>query len=231
MRTNNAEYWNREYQQGSPHFKALSSDDPSIAALNFIKYLEDQQIPIVGKLLTVGCGMGRNELFLAEQGFNVTGIDISEAAVSEAIYRTQARNLDINFKVLDISQHWAFKDGHFPFVLDFVTSHLLNRQQLDSYKINLKRALRDGGMFVLYTLDRSRDEEAQKLLQERPGTEPNTYVLPEMGIQERAFTLEEIAQEFPFLTIEHSQLIHRPTRFVDHDYGRDFWWVVMRKNG
>jgi SAM-dependent methyltransferase len=42
-----------------------------------------------GKALDIGMGQGRNSLFLARQGWDVTGLDIADEAVAEA--RAQAR--------------------------------------------------------------------------------------------------------------------------------------------
>lgn len=83
---------------------------------------------------------------------------------------------------------------------------------------------------MLYTLDRTRDEQSQRLLREHPGPEENTYVIPQMkNIVERAFSLEEIASRYDPLKIEHSQFLCKPTRFEDKVYERYYWWVVMTK--
>ncbi len=226
---NSAEYWNTEYTQGSPHFRALSSEEPSISAITFVRYLEERQIPLRGNLLEVGCGMGRNSNWLSQKGFDAIGVDFSKVAIQQAQSRAEGLGLVARYQVLDIADRWPFADESMDYVLDFVTSHLLTREQLESYKEQLARVLKKDGLFVIYTLDRTNDKEAQKLLQEHPGPEPNTYVIPEMGHQERTFNLEEITTEFPFFKVQYSDLVHRPTRFGDKIYDRYYWWVVFKK--
>ncbi|TSA31187.1 MAG: class I SAM-dependent methyltransferase [Porphyromonadaceae bacterium] len=49
------------------------------------------------RILDVGCGTGRHAIELASRGYNVTGIDLSEAQLAKARKKAAARNLDIRF--------------------------------------------------------------------------------------------------------------------------------------
>ncbi len=55
-----------------------------------------------GRALVVACGAGRNALYLAEQGFEVTGVDISEVAIERATLEARSRGLSIEFVVTDL---------------------------------------------------------------------------------------------------------------------------------
>jgi SAM-dependent methyltransferase len=50
----------------------------------------------------VACGPGRNALYLAEQGFDVVGVDISEVAIDEARQSAVERGLDAEFLAADL---------------------------------------------------------------------------------------------------------------------------------
>jgi len=67
-----------------------------------------------GRTLEIGCGTGTNAIFLAEHGFDVLGVDISEIAVSKA--RAKAHGL-CRFEVVDILGA-APPGGPFEFVFD-----------------------------------------------------------------------------------------------------------------
>ncbi len=67
-----------------------------------------------GRTLEIGCGTGTNAIFLAQRGFNVLGIDISEIAVDKA--RAKAHGL-CRFEVVDILAT-APPGGPFEFVFD-----------------------------------------------------------------------------------------------------------------
>ncbi|MFB6141282.1 MAG: class I SAM-dependent methyltransferase [Halosimplex sp.] len=98
-----------------------------------------------GSVLDVGCGAGRVAHLLAERGFDVTGIDVSEPLVAEA------RSLfpEIDFRVADI------RDAPFPaesfdhvvfsfFGLDYV----LPKRERVAALAEIRRLLRPSGVFV-----------------------------------------------------------------------------------
>lgn len=55
-----------------------------------------------GRLLEVGCGTGTNALWLAERGFEVTGLDVSPLAIEQARAKQAAAGVRANFLVHDI---------------------------------------------------------------------------------------------------------------------------------
>src|SRR5262245_45685691 len=57
-----------------------------------------------GKALDIGMGQGRNSMFLAELGWEVTGFDISDVAVKQAQAEAQKRGLKIDAKVGDVDK-------------------------------------------------------------------------------------------------------------------------------
>ena len=68
-------------------------------------------VDIVGKrpiepcrALDVGCGFGHNSIWLARQGFAVTGVDVSEIAVQKARENGEQAHVDGTFFLLDFFQ-------------------------------------------------------------------------------------------------------------------------------
>jgi 2-polyprenyl-3-methyl-5-hydroxy-6-metoxy-1,4-benzoquinol methylase len=55
-----------------------------------------------GSALDLGCGQGRNSLWLAEQGFAVTGLDLSPVAIEQARSRASELGLDATFESVDL---------------------------------------------------------------------------------------------------------------------------------
>ena len=86
-----------------------------------------------------------------------------------------------------------------------------------------------GGRFLVYTLDRTADKNAQKLVREHPGLDPNSYILPGMEHQEKVFMWEDLAELFDPLEVEEKELIHAPTKFGDEVFDRYYWWMVFKK--
>ena len=53
------------------------------------------------KILDVGCGTGRHSIELSKRGYNVTGVDLSEAQIKRAMQKASENNLNINFRKHD----------------------------------------------------------------------------------------------------------------------------------
>jgi tellurite methyltransferase len=57
------------------------------------------------KALDIACGEGRNSIFLARQGFCVTGIDISAEGIAKAATRAEAERLEVEFLTADLEAY------------------------------------------------------------------------------------------------------------------------------
>ncbi len=55
-----------------------------------------------GSALDVGCGEGRNAIWLAEQGWDVTAIDFAATGIDKARAIAERKNVDVNWVVGDI---------------------------------------------------------------------------------------------------------------------------------
>ena len=223
-----ADFWDERYSKNIG-FEILKTEKPSEAVEKFFEYLKSQNVPPTGKLLDIGCGMGRNANWLANKGFSVSGVDISSVAIEEARQRALKLGLSLDYQVANVSMKLSFTDESFDFIIDIVTNQLLSSVELRAYKKEILRVLKPGGRFLLYTLDRSIDKGAQQLLRDFPGSEKNTYIIPQSGLMERTFILEEIAKFWSPLKIESSELLFVPTKFEGKVYERYFWWVILNK--
>jgi len=56
-----------------------------------------------GKALDIGMGEGRNTVFLAQKGWDVTGVDLSEVGVAKANERARSLGVRINAQAQDIN--------------------------------------------------------------------------------------------------------------------------------
>ena len=68
-------------------------------------------------VLDLGCGEGRNTIFLAESGFDVTAVDISETGIRKLKALARKKSLDIRSEVADM------RDYQFPHSFDLIMSH------------------------------------------------------------------------------------------------------------
>ncbi len=75
------------------------------------------QLPTAARVLDLGCGEGRNALFLAESGFRVTAVDISETGIRKLNTLARERQLDIRSEVADMRTY------QIPDLFDLIVSH------------------------------------------------------------------------------------------------------------
>jgi SAM-dependent methyltransferase len=68
-----------------------------------------------GKALDIGMGQGRNAIFLAQQGWDVTGLDLSELAVAEAKERARKLGVRIDARVQDVYR-FDFGEGQWDLI-------------------------------------------------------------------------------------------------------------------
>lgn len=67
---------------------------------NLVDVISD--LPISGgKVLELGCGYGDNAIWLAQQFFDVTGVDVSDIAVKKAEENAAEAGVECSFRVMD----------------------------------------------------------------------------------------------------------------------------------
>lgn len=97
------------------------------------------------KVLEYGCGLGSYAYFLAKQGSEVTGIDISDFAIEKAKERARLERLEhIHFLNMD-AEVLKFKGGTFDLICGTGILHHLN---LTKALPEVARVLRPGGVAV-----------------------------------------------------------------------------------
>ncbi len=100
-----------------------------------------------GRALDIACGKGRNALFLAEQGFDVTAIDISPVALAEGRRHAAKKNLAVTWRQVDLEQI-QLAENAYDLVVNF---NYLQRSLIPQ----IKAALKVGGtvIFETYLID------------------------------------------------------------------------------
>lgn len=100
-----------------------------------------------GRALDVGCGEGTNAVFLAQQGFAVTGLDFVPAALAAARERAEQAGVEIELHQCDVLDHEP--PAPYDVVLDSGCLHHLPKARLDEYRARLDEWLAPGGDYVL----------------------------------------------------------------------------------
>jgi len=121
--------------KGEGGYFGLKPDKEIISILKYIKN---------GYVLDLGVGEGRNALFLAKKGFNVTGIDLSKTGINHFLKSSKAINVKVKAIIKDIIKFRFNKD--YDIIISSSTLHFLNEKHV--YKIikNMKAHTNKGGI-------------------------------------------------------------------------------------
>lgn len=97
-----------------------------------------------GKTLDLGCGSGRNSLYLNQKGFDVTAWDKNQMSISNLNKIIAAEGLkNIITDVVDLNT-LAF-DGEYDFILSTVVMMFLERDTIPRLIANMQRCTKPGG--------------------------------------------------------------------------------------
>ena len=97
-----------------------------------------------GKTLDLGCGSGRNSLYLNQKGFDVTAWDKNPMSISNLNKIIEAEGLkNITADVVDLNTlHF---DGEYDFILSTVVMMFLDRNTIPGLIANMQRCTKVGG--------------------------------------------------------------------------------------
>lgn len=129
--------WNRRYDTK----EYIYGKEP----LKFLK--ENINILTKGKALVLAMGEGRNAVFLAKNGFDVDGCDISSIAIDKAELLAKENNVKLNAFVADLEEYKIPANKY-----DLITCIYYTQRSLIP---QIKAGLKEGGMvlFETYTID------------------------------------------------------------------------------
>jgi SAM-dependent methyltransferase len=130
----------------SDYYHKLYRDRDDKEARAFIDALLSAIQPDAGSsILDLGCGTGRHSKYLAKQGFNVTGLDLSQSSIR------QARKSTTDF--LQFHQHdmrMPFGKKRYDLVFNFFTSfgYFDDAKQNEQVVENISASLKDDGLVL-----------------------------------------------------------------------------------
>lgn len=100
------------------------------------------------RAIEFGCGAGNYAIWLAQQGFEVTGIDISPTAIDLARKNAMEQGVECTFIVADVLGDLADVEGPFDFALDWELLHHIYPGDRPRYVANVARLTRPGGRYL-----------------------------------------------------------------------------------
>ena len=131
----------------SPYYHQLYFNRDQQEAAAFIdKLIAYLQPPPGSRILDVACGKGRHSIHLANKSFDVTGIDLSEYSISEAL-----KNESPNLHFYRHDMRLPFWINYFNYAFNFFTSfgYFKTAREHDNAIRTISQSLVSGGIFVI----------------------------------------------------------------------------------
>ncbi len=194
-------FWNARYAQGLVYGTEPTSVAPVIAGT-----LRDARLRTV---LEAGCGSGRDALYYARHGFQVTALDVSDQALARAEERANREGLSLTFVAADLLTA-DLPLGSFDAAVAIHLIHLQPEPVRTAMVNRLWQLTCDGGLVAMANY--SVEETGFRTWQAH--TEPNTRVDPK-GKHVHFFDEVDIRRLFPpdrfdLLTCEQVDLAEIP---------------------
>lgn len=141
------EAYDKRYQRVHEHGLLWFKSEPTPELLNWISFFN---IPLNEKILEVGCGEGRDVIYMAGRGYLMTASDISEEAIKTCKKMSNDKNLNISFEVED----YVCKDSQelnvFNWIYSIGTLHMLvDENDRKQFLRNLYGSLASMGKLLL----------------------------------------------------------------------------------
>ncbi len=172
-----------------------------------------------GRALDLGCGPGRNALYLASLGFQVDAVDLSPKAIAWAEDRAREAGADIRFRCGDAFTLTATDiAGPYDLICDSGCFHHLPPHRRVSYLALIDEVLAPGGHLALTCFAGGEAGGS-----ERPDAEIYRQSLPAGGL---AYTPESLRWIFSDLTeVELRRMNDEPPESAL--FGEPFLWTAL----
>lgn len=125
--------------------------DRGVPAPDLVELVEGASPLAPGRALDIGCGTGTESIYLAQHGWDVTGVDMVPRALTTARGKAKAAGVSPRFVEGDVTRLQDFGvDEGYMLLVDFGCFHTLPLDRRDAYVESVTEAAAPGATFLLY---------------------------------------------------------------------------------
>jgi len=134
-----------------------------------IEFIEERSYPPNVRAIDLGCGEGRDSIYLAKRGFDVTAVDISCSAIKRAKERANEEDAYINFIIGDVVHLEFIRDGTYELAIDVGCLHIIvDPEARKNYLRNVFRILKRGGIYFSCNMSEEQDVKFEDVFKKSP---------------------------------------------------------------
>lgn len=207
-----AEFWESSFRDK----QTMWGLEPAASAIDTMAFFSDNGVK---KILIPGFGYGRNAKIFTDNGFDVTGIEISKTAVDLA-RKYHGENINVHLgSVIDMPFDKELFDGVFCYAL----IHLLNAKERGKLIKDCFNQLRPGGYMVFVAISKS---TAAYGLGEK--INDNTYLTPH-GVTIFYYDANSVEKEFGNYGLLEAKEINELANNIITTSFQKFWQITCIK--
>lgn len=206
------EWWDNFYshkEKPIPFFRNIPDE-------NLISYF-DRGVLGKGKALDIGCGKGRNSLYLAQKGFEIYGVDFSKTSIECGRQIAKEQSLNVKFLCQSIFD-FQDKPESFDFIYDSGCFHHIKPHRRNKYLKAILKYLKPDGYFAMACFNLKGGSNI---------SDYDVYRDYSMhgGLGFSEYKLRTILEPY-FQIIEFREMIESSNENV---FGKSFMWTVLMK--
>jgi SAM-dependent methyltransferase len=224
------EIWLKEHTDNAT-LPTMANTEPVSEVLLFTDWLKGQGISFSGKAVDIGCGKGRNSVYLASCGYEVWAMDYIKPAIASA--KTLAINRcvadKIHFSISEIDRPWKIANDSFELAVDsFSSIDIETKHGREICRDEMHRTLKPNG-YALVAVCSNEDEWEKKLIADHPGTEPNSTIWPQNGKFQKDYSAAELCKFYDKFEVVEIRTIRKPAFKIGSKGTATNLWLVLRK--
>lgn len=222
--------WTEEYKAGGIPSSVRTT--PSGAVVWGVGELRNHNYRL-RTAVDVGCGRGRNSLYLAAQGMQVTALDFTPNAIHELQREAAAKHLDDKIRAVihDVTEPWPVHGQEVDLVIDaFCFKHITPYELRLAYKENLLNVLGIRGHYLISFASIGDGYYGRYVPNDVAGGDEATIVDPANGIASLLFSRGKLLSFFaPELDLLAEIKQNKPSVMHGATFNRETYALLFRR--
>ena len=223
-----------EIEHKKPEFlPTLEYLEPSSGVKKFVYFLKKNKIKPPKKVVDIGCGKGRNTVYLAKLGYNVYGLDYIQYAINYTKKAAIKNNLSskVHLYIQNLDKKWKFDDDFFDSAVDcFSSIDIETKSGRERYRDELFRTLKPGG-YALVMVVSTNDEIEKEFLKSSPGKEKNSTIWPGTGKFQKDYDGKELREFYKkFNVVDLKERKKKAFKLGRNFIATNYWLLLQKPN-
>jgi SAM-dependent methyltransferase len=222
--------WEREHTEQKA-LPMVASIEPHSGVVSFVEYLTNQHVEPPRKVVDIGCGKGRNAIYLAALGYEVYGLDYIPFAIDIARQLAEAKNVSdrVHLYRAEIDRPWPFANHFFDIAIDcFSSINVETAEGRSVYKQEMYRTLKPGG-HAFVTVVSANDEIESELIKYFPREEKKSTLWLDNGKFQKDYDEQELREFYREFHIAELKEIKQPAFKLDRKFTATNYWMALIK--